>query len=314
MDEVKKDGPGGGALESEIEQKARRIRELERALHEMTTAMEAITTPASVRALLDRVMIGQPWLEEPARSDREQLLSLLSQAPVTINVLRGPNLVFELVHPSTLRSVGERPIIGQPLTEALPELKDHAIPALLRRVLETGERVDAKEQLVRIDSDGSGELRETYFDFSFLPLLDGQGRVEGVMTFDVDVTEQVMARRALEAKDEQLRRLRARTDAGVAQAGLDGRITLTNARYRALLGRTEAELYRAHLEDVVFEPRESAGDRLRQLIETGKPFAVDARHRRPDGSLVLAQTNLSRLDDGQGRPQGVIAVAFEAIG
>ena len=311
MDDVKKDPPG--ELERELEQKRLRIRELERALDEMTMAMEVMSTPSSVRELLARVMTGEPWLRRRARTEKEQLLTSLSQAPVTINVLRGPDLIFELAHPSTVRALGSRQVIGKPLAEAIPELSGQAFPDLLQRVLETGERVDAKERLARLDTDGSGQLRDTYWDFSYLPLLDSDGRVEGVMTFDVDVTAQVVARRELAAKDELIRRLFLREDAGIAHAHLDGRIALTNARYRAILGRSETELVQSRIDDLVRDELADKTERFRELVELGTPFAANAQHERPDGSTVWLQCALSRLEDPGGRPHGLVAIAVEGL-
>lgn len=313
MDDVKKGSPTDQDLQRELEQKEQRIRELEQALDEMTMAMEVISTPASVRDLLARVMTGEPWLRRRAPSEKDRLLTSLSQAPVTINVLRGPDLVFELAHPSTVRALGARQVIGKPLAEAIPELKGQPFPDLLRRVLTTGERVDAKEQLARLDTDGSGQLRDTYWDYSYLPLLDGDGRVEAVMTFDLDVTVQVVARRELEAKDEQIRRLFSRTDAGIAHAHLDGRIALTNARYRAILGRTEAELLQSKLDDLIRDDLADKTERFRELVEAGTPFAANARHERPDGSMVWLQCALSRLEGPGGRPHGLVAITVEGV-
>jgi PAS domain S-box-containing protein len=274
--------------------------------------MEVLSSPSSVRELFARVQSGKPWLRLGYQSEKERLLVSLSQAPVTINILRGPELVFELVHPQTIRSLGERHIVGKPLLEAIPELRDQQIPELVRKVLETGERVDAKERLIRLDVDGSGQLQDTYWDFSYLPLRDARGGIEGVMTFDVNVTEQVLARRAAADRDDAIRRLMSRVDAGVAQADMEGRIVLANARCRTIFGRSEAELNRTRIDELVSDERSDNTDKFRELIEIGTSFATTARRTQPRRIGRLAPQQ--RLEDRElaGRPRGLVAVTLES--
>jgi signal transduction histidine kinase len=73
-------------------------------------------------------------------------------------------------------------------------------------VYETGEASEQRAALVSRVVDGR-EV-ETYWDSVYLPVRNAAGAIDGVMTFDLDVTESVCARRELEqasrAKDEFL--------------------------------------------------------------------------------------------------------------
>ena len=53
---------------------------------------------------------------------RQRLDQAFRQAPFYLNLYRGPEHVFELVHPLTQALFGERVLLGQPRREALPEL------------------------------------------------------------------------------------------------------------------------------------------------------------------------------------------------
>ena len=53
--------------------------------------------------------------------ERTRLRSLLDQAPIVINFLRGPELTFEYVHPLAEKALGGRSVVGKPLLEAVPE-------------------------------------------------------------------------------------------------------------------------------------------------------------------------------------------------
>ncbi len=142
-----------------------------------------------------------------SESERRRLLRLLEHVPAVVNVLRGSELVFEFAHPKAVEALGGRELAGRPLLEAIPEYAGHPeIAARLRRVLETGEPSHLREHAMGLVS--SAAAKATYWDSVYLPILDDDGAVEGVLTFDVDVTASVVARREMErvnrAKDEFL--------------------------------------------------------------------------------------------------------------
>ena len=168
-------------------------------------ADDYLVKPFQAKELLARVRahLETARLRQIVEMERNRLRSLLGQLPAIVNFLRGPELVVEFAHPLTVARLGGRDLLGKPLVEAVPEFEDQDYPRLLRRVVETGERIEGREQLVRI-RDGSGELRDTYWSFVYLPVRDDAGRVEGVMTFDLEVTEQVTARSKIEEQTAAL--------------------------------------------------------------------------------------------------------------
>jgi signal transduction histidine kinase/DNA-binding response OmpR family regulator len=168
-----------------------------------------LVKPFAAKELLARIhaSLERTRLRRAAEAERNRLRSLLSQVPAIVNFLRGTDLVVEYAHPKTVEALKGRMIVGKPLVEAVPEFRDQEYPALLRRVMETGEPYQGTERPVLLD-DGLGGLAETYWNFVYLPVRDERGEVEGVMTFDLEVTDQVRARRKIE---EQARLLREAT-------------------------------------------------------------------------------------------------------
>ena len=172
-------------------------------------ADDYLVKPFSSKELVARVhaQLARSGARRATEGERVRLRALLGQLPAIVNFLRGPELVIEYAHPMTVESLGGRDIVGKPLLEAIPEFAGQEYPRLLARVLETGERIEGRERLVRI-ADPVGGLRDTFWNFIYLPVRDAVGHVEGVMTFDLEVTEQVKARVAAEAasraKDEFL--------------------------------------------------------------------------------------------------------------
>jgi signal transduction histidine kinase/DNA-binding response OmpR family regulator len=180
-------------------------------------ADDYLVKPFTAKELLARVRshLESASGRRAAEVERQRLRMLLGELPAIVNFLRGPDLVIEYAHPMTVAALGGRELAGKPLLEAIPEFRDQEYPKLLRRVLETGERIEGHEKLVKI-ADGQGNLRDTFWSFVYLPLRGEGGRVEGVMTFDLEVTEPVLARRQVEEQSAQL--ARATEEAQAARA------------------------------------------------------------------------------------------------
>jgi len=154
----------------------------------------------------ERKLANERFARAASEAELQRLLMLLEQVPAIVDLLRGPDLVFEFVHPRSLAAMGDRDVLGRPLLEAMPELREQPYYQRLRRVYETGERFEQREALLWRVIDG--ERVERYVDSVYLPVRDAAGAIEGVMTFDLDVTEAVRARQEMErvnrAKDEFL--------------------------------------------------------------------------------------------------------------
>jgi PAS domain S-box-containing protein len=140
-------------------------------------------------------------LAEAEREGRERMTRAFEQAPVAICATRGPDHVFELANASYRGLLPGRELVGRPAREALAEV-DPAVFALLDRVYETGEPYVGVEFPVRYDRDGSGVPQDAHFNLVYQPLRDAAGAVTGILTVANEVTDQVLARRALERARE----------------------------------------------------------------------------------------------------------------
>src|ERR1700754_5336755 len=80
-------------------------------------------------------------------TQRDRLKRFFLQAPAGICILDGPDFVFELVNPPYQQLFPNRELLGKPLLEALPELKDQPVPDILRDVYTSGITFEGKELL-----------------------------------------------------------------------------------------------------------------------------------------------------------------------
>jgi signal transduction histidine kinase/CheY-like chemotaxis protein len=172
------------------------------------------------------------------------------QAPALICILRGSELVFDLVNPLYQRLFPTRSLLGRPIREALPELEGQDIFELLERVFATGEPYVGTEVPARLDRTGTGTLEEGYFTFIYQALYV-DGRIDGVMVFGFEVTEHVLARRQANVLAEDLRAANREKDEFIAVVAHELRTPMTSILgwVRLLrMGDLDAETYDSALE------------------------------------------------------------------
>jgi PAS domain S-box-containing protein len=167
-------------------------------------ADDYLVKPFSARELLARVTT-QIKTARTRYEAEERLYDLFEQAPAAVVILRGPTYVVELANPTTLKIWGRnrQQVLGQPLFEALPEIRGQGLEPLLEGVLTTGKPYVGQELNIQLDRSESGRLEDTYLTFVYTPLRNARKDIEGIMVFAYDVTEQVRARAHIEELSRQ---------------------------------------------------------------------------------------------------------------
>jgi len=119
------------------------------------------------------------------------LRRLVMQAPSFMCVLRGPDLVFELVNIAFSMLAGGRDLIGKPLREGLPETEGQDYPRILESIFETGEVHVGRKMRIFLQDAPDCEIEEHYIDFVAQPILGARGEVTGIFIEGNDVTDHV---------------------------------------------------------------------------------------------------------------------------
>jgi signal transduction histidine kinase len=152
---------------------------------------------------------GQVQAREQREAERRHLHKLFMEAPAPIVIIEGPDLVFQLVNPAYQRIFPGRMLLGKPMLEALPEVANTDIPAVLKQVYRTGETYVAQELPLQLARTEDGPLEEIYWTFIYQARRDARGEVDGILVFAHEVTDQVQARRVMEEGGAQARALAA---------------------------------------------------------------------------------------------------------
>jgi signal transduction histidine kinase len=139
-----------------------------------------------------------------ADTQRQRLHDTLMALPAQVATHRGSDHVFELVNPRYEQLMPTRRIQGLPIRQALPELAGQGIFERLDHVYQTGESHFDPEQETWVDLNNTGQLEQRFFSLLFQALRDAQGRIDGILSFAYDITEQVLARRQVQQLNQEL--------------------------------------------------------------------------------------------------------------
>ncbi len=248
---------------------------------------------------------------------RRQLEDLFMRAPAPICILGGPDWVYELVNPSYQRMFPGRPLLGLPLLQALPEVADQPLVAILRGVYDMGVPFAGKEVLVPLARTEGGPIEDIYFDLAYQARFDEAGQIDGFVTYANDVTEQVLARRERAAQEQRLHALFEQAPVAIAVfQGPDYVLDVVNPLMGDMLGQPAAHLAGQPFFTALPELEDQG---LRQLLDqvrqTGQPYAAQERpvrlaHHQP-GEVGYFNFVYQPLRAAAGQAFGIACVAIE---
>jgi signal transduction histidine kinase len=134
--------------------------------------------------------------EDAFASKDQQLRNIIHAAPVPMLILRGEDMVVEMINERMREMIGKKTsLLGKPLLESIPELKDQPGYNSFLKVYQTGEAEYGNEVLVPLMRNGV--LEDRYFNFAYTAIIEN-GVIAGVMDVATEVTEQVLARQKIE--------------------------------------------------------------------------------------------------------------------
>lgn len=176
-------------------------------------------------------------LEHEIQSERQRFLDMFHKAPVTMSILKGPHHVFENANELYYKFSGRKNILGKTVREVFPEAEGQGIFELLDKVYQTGQTYTVNERLLQLKVTGDGKLEDFYLSFMYQPFRNADGEVEGIFYFGVDVTEQIVARKKVEASKKLYVDLIQNLPVAVYTTDAHGYLVLFNKEAVALWGR-----------------------------------------------------------------------------
>jgi signal transduction histidine kinase len=229
------------------------------------------------------------------------------RGPSAIGITAGPEHRWVFVNEARAKMAGRAGIehfIGKPVRETYPELKGLPFFDLLDRVYQSGVPYVGRELRAIFNRGPNGEPEEAYVNTLYQPIRNLDGAVEGLLIHTVEVTEQVVARRALEAANQrekelrgaaefernQLRELFVQAPVGIGiLSGPEHRWSFVNAAFAQLMGRPWPDLANRTVRETLPElATQGLFELLDQVYLTGQTFIGNDRkvtlHRGPGGA------------------------------
>ncbi|WLI91330.1 response regulator [Massilia sp. R2A-15] len=122
----------------------------------------------------------------------DRLADIFQRAPAFMCVMRGPEHKFEFANQRFMQLVGDRPLLGLTVREALPELEDQGLLEQYGAVYRDGEPVEDRNQRMLLRREG-GALEQRFVDAVCIALREADGAISGVLVHGIDVTERTLA-------------------------------------------------------------------------------------------------------------------------
>ncbi len=247
--------------------------------------------------------------ERQVKSQDERLRQMFEQAPGFVATLVGPDHVFEMANNAYRELIDNRPIIGKPVSEALPEVVEQGFIDLLDRVRSSGTPFVGRGVRVLLKRQG-GEPDERFLDFIYQPVFAEDGVPTGIFVQGHDVTEQKLIEEAL--RDSETRFRLVAQDAPVMLWMTDhaGRITFLNAAMRRFWGMGDEEEASELDWEALIHPGDM--DMVRARVSDSRagldPSMIELRIRHADGSYRRLQCRSQPRYDSNGEFLGLIGV------
>ncbi len=202
----------------------------------------------------------------------QKIRQLVENAPFPIGVYVGKEMRIELANESIIKIWGKGPdVIGKTYREILPELQNQSVFEQVESVFETGQSFHSRNS--RIDIVIDNVLQSFYFNYSFTPLYDLNGKIYGVMNTAVEITDLFLAKQKIEESDKRFRDTVRQAPVGITiLRGPEYIVEMANEAYLKLVDREEKTFVGKPLYHSLPEVKESVSALLDGVLNTGIPF------------------------------------------
>ncbi|GAA3976923.1 ATP-binding protein [Pedobacter ginsengiterrae] len=130
----------------------------------------------------------------------ERFRNLVLDNPMPTALYETEDIIIKVANHEMLKLWGkDESVIGKAMAEGIPELVGQPFIALLQEVYRTGIAYHADQQEAELIVDGI--LQKSWFNFTYKPLKDSNGKVYAILHSAIDVTRQVQLQ---QQKDEFL--------------------------------------------------------------------------------------------------------------
>jgi len=255
-------------------------------------------------------------IHKKLENSNERYRNNILQTPNAMCIFRGEDHSIEIANELMLE-IWERKIedvINRPVFDALPEVRNQGLEAILQKVYTTGEKFIAYELPVKLNR--KGKIENTFINVVYEALKEPDGTISGIVAIANDVTVQVISRFAVEESEKRFRNTVKQLPLGIAiLKGADLVVEMANATYLQIVDKTEDQILGKPVFALVPEARDKVHPLLSKVFEEGIPYYTDelevTLNRYEKQEVCYFNLVFHPLKDENNAIEGVIIVAFE---
>jgi PAS domain S-box-containing protein len=259
----------------------------------------------------------QKMAEVQIKESEERFRTLIASAPIAIGLFVGRDLVIENQNEIFNQIVGKGDVTGWKLIEAMPELVTEGQPFLqiLDDVFTSGKMFQTFGTQVKIVQNGI--LTYNYYDFTYTPIFDSNGKVYAILDIAIDVTENVLAQKRIEESELNLRNTILKAPVAMCIfKGNEHNVEIVNEKMLELWGKTASDvLGKPILEGLPEIIGQGFEMLLDSVFETGKTINANevpvTLLRENSLQVVYVDFVYEAFRELDGSISGIIAVAID---
>jgi PAS domain S-box-containing protein len=228
--------------------------------------------------------------------ERERLISAFKAATAATAIVHGPEFRFEFANDEYQRLFFDdsREYLGLPVRDVFPELQGTGIFEQLDEAYRVGNRIEQTEVPLRFRT-ADGRMSHGYYTYTFTPHFDESGQVQGLILMGINVTEQVLARQAIQRSQEQLKLITDAIPDLVGYVTREERYSFVNRAYEQWFGRPVEEIVGLRTRELLGEEFHARVQPLYHRTLAGEVIQTEQEIRNARGEL--RQLELRYLPD-----------------
>ncbi len=242
--------------------------------------------------------------------------TLIEEAPVATCLYVGREMRIEVANELMIKFFGRgRSILNQPIRSVLSATDGGHTLRLLEQVFATGEAYNATGAPANLTIEGvTGTY---YFDLTLKPLRNEVGAVYAILQTAIDVSEQVLARRKVEAAQADLfqtnQRLTLALDAGQLgsyELELETGLMICTPQCKANYGQTPDAVFNFPdlLNIIVPDDRDRVQQAVAHAVETRTTYHAEYQVWWPDGTPHWLKASGQPIYQLDGQPIKIVGV------
>lgn len=240
-----------------------------------------------------------------ARKKMEQqatmVTNLLMTAPAFVCTLVGKEHVYDLINERYQKIFGTRILKYKPILEALPELVGQGIDTLLDKVYNTSETYVGIDIPVTLARDEGLPLEVCYFNFSFQPMYNENGKVYSILVFGYEVTEKALYYQKIKESESHFKQMADLMPSKVTSATPDGGVTYYNKEWLDYTEMTFEELKDFGYHKIMHPDEVTPFQQLlMDAANKGKALEMEMRFMNKQGEYIWHLNRTTPVKDENG--------------